>query len=137
MEKQPDYAVSPRWVAKEKGFELVSEDGDTYEYQHPTSGIGLLISVRPQELGKGYWFDWSIHRPLTHEVVGAEWCATNGTSFLKKLIHVLADPDEVSEDSNSVSEDSERVSEDSSPKEKCITCKQLRVLNSTGHCDYC
>lgn len=135
MMKNPDSTASPRWVAKDYGFELLDtspgEGEVTYSYQHPVSGIGLLISVRPQEMGNGHWFDWSIHKPQTHEVVGAEWDATNGISFLRKLIHVLADADSVSDGV------SEEVSEDFSPKEKCISCGQLRVLNSTGHCDYC
>lgn len=129
-EKTPDYAVSPRWVAKEKGFELISEDGESYEYKHPESGIGLLITVRYSEWVKGPIFDWSIHEPQTERVIAAEYNQADGTSFLKELIQLLADP-------SLLTDSSEDPVEDSEPKGICHSCKTLRVLDSNGFCYFC
>jgi len=121
-------------VAKEKGFELVDTspgDGETtYCYQHPETEVGLLISTRKNTLTGRYEYDWSIHEPETFKVIASAWSQEDGTSFLKKLIQLQADPD-------SPTDSSEDSVEDSEPKAVCKSCKALRVLDLNGFCYLC
>jgi hypothetical protein len=141
MNKNPDCTASPRWVATEEGYELLEtstgDDGVSYSYQHPETGVGLLITVRYSKHVAGPIFDWSIHRPQTHAVISAEWNQANGVLFLRTLIQmrVATDSADYSDSySDGYSEDSV---EDLTPKDTCKSCKQLRTLDSNGFCDNC